>query len=295
MFVEDDIDKRIRELRETTKYTPAIIAQYVDLTIWEVKSRLRKMGLPDDRRKVCGSFEGLKAALESGMKYKDMVRGFGLDSSTIAYHAKKWGLTRRHPAPMDDNILITRYVNDLWSIGKISTDYGWCEPRVAKRLKDLGVVRSQIETKRARADRRLREMGLEHPLGAGGYPIIRRPEGVTTSRVMPNGFCFLHVLEMEKKLGRVLAKGETIHHINMDKTDYRPENLYLCDSRRDHSLIHGTLEDVCAFFYKKGVIEFDGKRYKVNQRVLAEYRKTLESRNQEEPFILDSTKLGYVD
>lgn len=51
-----------------------------------------------------------------------------------------------------------------------------------------------------------------------------------------DGYVCQHRLVMEKTLGRLLKKGETVHHKNEDKTDNRPGNLQLCSSNGRHTI-----------------------------------------------------------
>jgi hypothetical protein len=42
----------------------------------------------------------------------------------------------------------------------------------------------------------------------------------------------------EKKLGHTLSEGSVVHHINRDKTDNRPSNLWVFKSQKDHFKVH---------------------------------------------------------
>lgn len=53
------------------------------------------------------------------------------------------------------------------------------------------------------------------------------PEAATAK-----GYVLQHRLVMERKLGRLLAPGELVHHRNEVKDDNRPENLELLDRSR---------------------------------------------------------------
>lgn len=47
-----------------------------------------------------------------------------------------------------------------------------------------------------------------------------------------------HRVVAESKLGRKLAQGEVVHHLNGDFRDNRPENLAVLDSQATHARIH---------------------------------------------------------
>jgi len=55
-------------------------------------------------------------------------------------------------------------------------------------------------------------------------------------RADPEGFVPKYVVVAEEKLGRPLYKGETVHHLDFDKTNDDPDNLLILQ-RSDHARI----------------------------------------------------------
>lgn len=65
-----------------------------------------------------------------------------------------------------------------------------------------------------------------------------------------------HTWVMESYLGRKLQKGETTHHIDMDKGNNTPSNLYLFESQADHQSCHVSMER-CGYEMLGSYVWFD--------------------------------------
>jgi len=68
-----------------------------------------------------------------------------------------------------------------------------------------------------------------------GYVRVLVPEH---PRAFCNGWVYEHRLVAERMLGRLLYRGETVHHINECKADNREVNLFVC-LHDEHIKAHG--------------------------------------------------------
>lgn len=73
-------------------------------------------------------------------------------------------------------------------------------------------------------------------IASNGYVLIRVGKDHHLADV--RGYAYEHRLVAEQKLGRPLLKGEIPHHINGIKTDNRPENIEVVESRFAHLTRH---------------------------------------------------------
>lgn len=67
-----------------------------------------------------------------------------------------------------------------------------------------------------------------------GYIMINVPNHPRSYR----NEVYEHIVVAEKKIGRYLNKGETVHHINRIRDDNRQENLMVFKNSSDHMKIH---------------------------------------------------------
>lgn len=58
------------------------------------------------------------------------------------------------------------------------------------------------------------------------------------ARASSNGYAREHILVAERALGKPLPPTADVHHVNEIKTDNRPGNLVICESRGYHRLLH---------------------------------------------------------
>ena len=106
--------------------------------------------------------------------------------------------------------------------------------------------------------------GVEHSGWKGGrslksgYWTVYAPKH---PRVLNNNRVFEHILIAEKKYGRKIPKGQPIHHIDFNRMNNAPENLYLCKDHKEHKKIHVSLEMIARKLCESGVIGFRNGKY----------------------------------
>ena len=91
-----------------------------------------------------------------------------------------------------------------------------------------------------------------------GYWTVYAPEH---PRVLNNNRVFEHILIAEKKYGRKIPKGRPIHHIDFNRMNNTPDNLYLCTDHKEHKNIHVSLEMIARKLCEKGIIKFKNGKY----------------------------------
>jgi len=157
----------------------------------------------------------------------------------------------RRKVPSDD-ILRKLYLEEKLSSGIIASRYGVSRAKVCEHLRRLGITRPESGVNSR--NRNFNKRQFKH-----GYPMTFLPDHPRANNI---GYVFDHMLVMEKAIGRTPSKVEHIHHIDYDRTNCNLSNLYLCNSNREHQLIHRKIEKMIKELYDKGIIGFkDGEYY----------------------------------
>lgn len=68
-----------------------------------------------------------------------------------------------------------------------------------------------------------------------GYVKVKRPNH---HRADNHGYVWQHVLVVEEAMGRPIGAAECVHHVNENRSDNRPENLWVFATVGDHTAFH---------------------------------------------------------
>ena len=86
-------------------------------------------------------------------------------------------------------------------------------------------------------------------IDAGGYVRVKVVAGKGRWKLE-------HVLVMERIIGRRLAMGEIVHHIDGDRQNNSEDNLYLCRDHAHHQQVERQLKETFRAMLKSGKVTF---------------------------------------
>ena len=81
----------------------------------------------------------------------------------------------------------------------------------------------------------------------------------------PDVWRYEHQIVAEQLLNRPLLPNEIVHHIDFDKTNNKPANLYVYANDHYHRVVHGTLNQTIKELIDTGIITFNGSIYELQK------------------------------
>jgi hypothetical protein len=203
------------------------------------KQSVPRPGLTEWRQKATkfvGLEEQIRAEYERGATYEQLRAVFGEASDYAFKHALKRAGTelRENPAKLLQPGELER-IRELNGAGlgqvAISLQMGRSQSFISRVMRAHGISTNE-------------RRGHEHSMWKGGRFKLNGYIAVWAAAndqyaVMRNGQGYIleHRLVMARKLGRPLTRHETVHHINGDKMDNRPENLELRQGKHGKHIV----------------------------------------------------------
>jgi transposase-like protein len=173
-----------------------------------------------------------------------IARQCGVCNITVANWRNKHGIRRSAPSNFVDipaAELTRMYVDEKMKMEDIAKHFECGESTVRTKIVQLGLTLDSTEwlaRRMARNSKKYKRAYIHE-----GYKRIMLPNHPQCNR---DGYVDEHRYNAEQALGRYLAFGEQVHHINVDKGDNRVDNLAVL-TKAQHAVVHKYMERVGAY------------------------------------------------
>lgn len=157
------------------------------------------------------------------------------------------------------DVVVDLYVNQKKNLAEICKMYGLSEgskSNISRKLRSFGIEIRQ-------------DKGMNHHAWKGGR--ITKGDGYvgiwnpTHERADNQGYVYEHTLVVEQTIGRLPTENEVVHHINLDKLDNQPSNLWVC-GKKEHIICHRSIEKLIKPLLEQGIIEFVNGTYQIAKK-----------------------------